>query len=278
MKQLKKFRQIPVYLFLLLGTFLILFPVYICITTTFKSPSESIKSFFTLPSSFYLDNYITVLSNPKLYYAYGNTIYVTVLSLLLCFLIMPAMSYAIARSMGQSKHYKRVYFFLLLGIFIPFQVRMMPLAKLVSSLKLLNQTGLVILYVAHATCESVFLYVGYLATISTNLEEAAYIDGATTFKTYVKVVLPLMKPMIATVLIREGLHIWNDFQLPLIVLNRSWKLQTLTLYQYNFQSEFSIDYNLSFACFMVASLPIVLFFIIMQKQVIGGLTSGAVKE
>jgi len=142
----------------------------------------------------------------------------------------------------------------------------------------LNQRGLIILYIAQATCESVFLYVGFLATVNKNLEEAAYIDGANTFQTYLKVVLPLMKPIIATVMIREGLAYWNDFMLPLITLNRSWKSWTLTIFQYNFQSEFSVDYSLSFACFVIASLPIVIFYIIMQKQIIGGLTSGAVKE
>jgi len=83
-----------------------------------------------------------------------------------------------------------------------------------------------------------------------------------------------MKPIIATVMIREGLAYWNDFMLPLITLNRSWKSWTLTIFQYNFQSEFSVDYSLSFACFVIASLPIVIFYIIMQKQIIGGLTSG----
>lgn len=271
-------RQLPVYAILLVGVFLIAVPLYICLITTFKSEAESAVSFFTFPKSFYLKNYTEILTNPKLYYALVNTLFITAVSLGCNFIIMPAMSYSLSRSMGESKFYRAMYYFLLLGIFIPFQVRMMPLVKLMSSLGMLNQGGVVILYIAHATCESVFLYVGFLSSISRNLEEAAYIDGASTYQTYTKVVLPLMKPIIATVMIREGLACWNDFMLPLITLNRSWKKWTLTIFQYNFQSEFSVDYSLAFACFVIASLPIVVFYIIMQKQIIGGLTSGAVKE
>ncbi len=265
------------YLILTLGALLILFPMYITITTTFKTPAESAVSFFTLPKSLYLGNYATVLQDEKLYYAYGNTLLITVVSLLGEMLILPPMGFALSRGMKQNRFFKGLYFFFLLGIFLPWQVRMMPVVKLMGWLGLLSPLGITLLYVAHATCESMFLYVGYLATVSDSIEEAAYIDGASTFQIYTRVILPLMTPILSTVLIREGLAIWNDFQMPLITLNRSSKLWTLTIYLNNFQSELSVDYNLSFACLMLTCLPIVIFYIIMQKQIMGGLTSGAVK-
>ena len=265
------------YLILTLGALLILFPMYITITTTFKTPAESAVSFFTLPKSLYLGNYATVLQDEKLYYAYGNTILITVVSLIGEMLILPPMGFALSRGMKQNRFFKGLYFFFLLGIFLPWQVRMMPVVKLMGWLGLLSPMGITLLYVAHATCESMFLYVGYLATVSDSIEEAAYIDGASTFQIYSRVILPLMTPILSTVLIREGLAIWNDFQMPLITLNRSSKLWTLTIYLNNFQSELSVDYNLSFACLMLTCLPIVIFYIIMQKQIMGGLTSGAVK-
>ena len=265
------------YLILTLGALLILFPMYITITTTFKTPAESAVSFFTLPKSLYLGNYATVLQDEKLYYAYGNTILITVVSLLGEMLILPPMGFALSRGMKQNRFFKGLYFFFLLGIFLPWQVRMMPVVKLMGWLGLLSPLGITLLYVAHATCESMFLYVGYLATVGDSIEEAAYIDGASTFQIYTRVILPLMTPILSTVLIREGLAIWNDFQMPLITLNRSSKLWTLTIYLNNFQSELSVDYNLSFACLMLTCLPIVIFYIIMQKQIMGGLTSGAVK-
>lgn len=277
MNRAKRNGNLLAYVLLTLGAVLILFPLYICVATTFKTPSESAVSFFTLPKSLYLGNYAKVLADDKLYYAYKNTIFITALALIAEMIVMPPMSYALSRSMGHSRIFRGLYFFFLLGIFLPFQVRMMPLVKLMGWLNLLSPPGMVLLYLAHATCESMFLYVGYLATVSPSLEEAAYIDGASTFQNYTRVILPLMRPILATVLIREGLAIWNDFQLPLVCLNRSQKLWTLTIYQNNFQSEFSVDYNLAFACLVVASLPIVIFYVIMQKQIIGGLTNGAVK-
>ena len=278
MRQSKRKMDALAYLILILGALLILFPLYITVITTFKTSGESASSFFTLPKSFYLGNYKTVLNNPTLWYAYRNTIYITLFSLVLELLVMPPMSFALSRGMFHgSKVFKGLYFFFLLGIFLPFQVRMMPLVKLLSALNMMNPTGMVLLYLAHATCESMFLYVGYLTSISPSLEEAAYIDGATTVQTFYKIILPLMKPILATVMIREGLAIWNDYMLPLLCLNRSDTMWTLTLFQYNFQSEFNVDYNLAFSCLVIASLPIIVMYCIMQKQIIGGLTNGAVK-
>ncbi len=265
------------YIALSLGALLILFPMYITVATTFKTPSESANSFFTLPKSLYLGNYLSVLQDETLYYAYGNTFLITIVSLLGEMLILPPMGFAVSRGMKINRAFKGLYFFFLLGIFLPWQVRMMPVVKLMGWFNLLSPLGITVLYVAHATCESMFLYVGYLATVSTSIEEAAYIDGASTFQIYSRVILPLMTPILSTVLIREGLAIWNDFQMPLITLNRSNKMWTLTIYLNNFQSEYSVDYNVSFACLMLTCLPIIIFYVLMQKQIMGGLTSGAVK-
>ena len=270
-------KNIPVYVILTLGALLILFPMYITLATTLKTSSESANSFFTLPKSLYLGNYQKVLDDSKLYYAYGNTLMVTLVSLIGEMIILPPMGFAVSRGMKDKKFFRGLYYFFLLGIFLPWQVRMMPVVKLMGWFNLLSPLGITLLYIAHATCESMFLYVGYLSTVSTSIEEAAYIDGASTFQIYSRVVLPLMKPILSTVLIREGLAIWNDFQLPLITLNRSYKMWTLTIYLNNYQSEYGVNYNEAFSCLILTCLPIIIFYVLMQKQIMGGLTSGAVK-
>ena len=270
-------KYIPVYVILTLGALLILFPMYITLATTLKTSSESANSFFTLPKSLYLGNYQKVLEDSKLYYAYGNTLMVTLVSLIGEMIILPPMGFAVSRGMKDKKFFRGLYYFFLLGIFLPWQVRMMPVVKLMGWFNLLSPLGITLLYIAHATCESMFLYVGYLSTVSTSIEEAAYIDGASTFQIYSRVVLPLMKPILSTVLIREGLAIWNDFQLPLITLNRSYKMWTLTIYLNNYQSEYGVNYNEAFSCLVLTCLPIIIFYVLMQKQIMGGLTSGAVK-
>ena len=270
-------KNIPVYVILTLGALLILFPMYITLATTLKTSSESANSFFTLPKSLYLGNYQKVLEDSKLYYAYGNTLMVTLVSLIGEMIILPPMGFAVSRGMKDKKFFRGLYYFFLLGIFLPWQVRMMPVVKLMGWFTLLSPLGITLLYIAHATCESMFLYVGYLSTVSTSIEEAAYIDGASTFQIYSRVILPLMKPILSTVLIREGLAIWNDFQLPLITLNRSYKMWTLTIYLNNYQSEYGVNYNEAFSCLILTCLPIIIFYVLMQKQIMGGLTSGAVK-
>lgn len=266
------------YIALSFGTVLVAIPLYITIITAFKTAEENMVSFFTFPSSFYLGNFIEVLSTGGYFIAFRNTVYVTSFVLLANTIIMPAMSYAISRSMDYSKLYRGIYYFLLLGIFFPFEIKMMPIAKMMSWMDLLNPTGLAILCISSATCESVFLYVGFLHSLPRGMEEAAYIDGASTFQTYCYIVFPLLKPMLATVLIRNGLWLWNDFLLPLIILNRSSDYWTLTLFQYNFQTEYSVNYSLTFASFCMSMLPIVIFYIFMQRHIIGGLTSGAIKD
>ena len=266
------------YIILVLGILLIIFPLYVTFVTALKTDAQSSKSFFTLPIPMYLESFKEVLSSERYWRSFLNTVYITAIVLGGNIIIMPAMSYAVARKMPASKAYRLVYYFLLLGIFIPFQVKMMPLVKLLSSLNMMNPTGLGILCISSSTCESVFLFVGYMGAIPPDMEEAAWIDGASTMRTYRSVVFPLLKPMLATVLIKQGLWMWNDFMLPLITLNRGWKDWTLTLFQYNFSTEYSINYSLTFATFVASMLPLLIFYCFMQKSIIGGLTSGAVKS
>lgn len=265
------------YIILALGVLMIALPIYMTVMTAFKTVGENTASFFAPPQSFNLDNFKKVLEGGRYWQAFGNTVFITAFVLLGNAVIFPPLSYALSRSMAHSRAYRALYFYLLIGIFIPFQVKMIPLVKLMSWLNMLHPLGLSILYIASSTCEAVFLYVGYLHSIPTEIEESAYIDGASTAQTFYRVVMPLMRPMIATALIKDGLWIWNDFMLPLITLNRSWKYWTLTLFQYNFKTEYSIDYSLTFASFCLSMLPIVIFYVFMQKNIIGGLTSGAVK-
>ena len=247
------------------------------VISAFKTEPEITKNFLALPESFYLGNFKNILSRPDYYQAVGNTLYITILSLAGMIVVLPMVSYSIARKMDVSRFYKYLYFFLLVGIFVPFQVKMMPLIKTMSRLHMLTPTGIIIVYVASSICEGVFLYVAFIQGVPTELEEAAYIDGASTAKTYFQIILPLLKPMTATVLIKMGLWIWNDFFLPLLVLNKSTKYWTLTLFQYNFKSTFTVDYALVFATFILSMLPVFLVYLVLQKQIIGGLTNGAVK-
>lgn len=274
---MKKKTNIAVYLFLIIGVVLIIYPIFLTVITSLKTPQELSKDFFAMPARFMLDNFKGVIFSSEYPRTVLNTVVITVASSFGVILFIPMVSYSIARNMKTKKYYMFLYFFLLLGTFVPFTVKMLPLIKVMSVMNMLNISGLIVVYVASAVCEGVFLYVAFIQGIPGELEEAAYIDGASTFLTYFKVIFPLLKPMTSTVLIKNGLWFWNDFLLPLLALNKSPDNWTLTLFQYNFKTTHSVNYPMIFAAFLLSMLPVMILYSFMQKKIIGGLTNGAVK-
>lgn len=273
----RKLKSTALYLFLIMGVIIIAYPVYLTVITSMKTPQELSQSFFALPKQFNFDNFKAIVTNSGYPRTVLNTLAITVFASLGTIAVIPMVSYAIARNMWEKGYYKYLYFFLLAGIFVPFTVKMLPLIKVMSVMDMLNIPGLIIVYISSAVCEGVFLYVAFIQGIPMELEEAAYIDGASTWKIYVHIVFPLLSPMTATVLIKNGLWYWNDFLLPLLTLNKSPDYWTLTLFQYNFKMTHAINYPMIFAAFLLSMLPIMVFYVFMQKKIIGGLTNGAVK-
>lgn len=274
---MKKKINPAIYIFLLIGVALVIYPFYLTVITSLKTPQELSQDFFALPNGLMLDNFKEILFHSEYPRTVLNTVLITVFSCLGLVLIIPLVSYAIARCMKTNRYYKYLYFFLLLGIFVPFTVKMLPLVKVMSVMDMLNIPGLIIVYVSSAVCEGVFLYVAFIQGIPTDLEEAGYIDGASVLTTYVRIIFPLLKPMTATVLIKNGLGFWNDFLLPLLTLNKSPDNWTLTLFQYNFKTTHAVNYPMIFAAFLLSMIPVMILYGFMQKRIIGGLTSGAVK-
>ena len=152
----------------------------------------------------------------------------------------------------------------------------MPLVKETAEIGLDNWFGVIVLYVVFYMPLNVLLYAGYLKNIPMALEEAARVDGSSTWHTYWKVIFPIMKPMHATVAVLTALGTWNDVMTPLVIMSGSGK-NTLPLAQLSFQTQFGTNYNLAFASYLLALIPIVLFYILCQKQIINGVVNGAVK-
>jgi raffinose/stachyose/melibiose transport system permease protein len=153
---------------------------------------------------------------------------------------------------------------------------MMPLVKQISAFGMDNSAGLIFLYIVYGAALNIFIYVGYIRSIPKELEEAAIVDGCSTWGVFWKVIFPLLTPINATIGILTCLWAWNDFLLPLIVLDKSTDA-TLPLVQYVFQSQFSSNYNLAFASYLLALSPMVIVYVIAQKWIIGGVVKGAIK-
>jgi raffinose/stachyose/melibiose transport system permease protein len=265
------------YLFLSLGALAIIFPIYLTVITAFKTPEEIARNFFLPPGSFYLGNMRYILIRSKFLLYVRNSLFVTVISVSLIAVFTPMVSYSIARNMDQSRLYKGFYFYFLLAIFVPFQVIMVPLTLVMQKISLMNHTGLILCYLALALTQSVFLYTGYIKSIPLELEESSFMDGCNVPQTFFWIVYPLITPMTATIVILNALWVWNDFLLPLLVLNKSNSFWTMPLFMFNFKNQYSFESNLAFAAFLLALLPIIVLYSFMQRYIIAGLTNGALK-
>lgn len=269
----------PVMVLLILGLSTIAFPLYMAIVIAFKQPSEmtnSISGILSLPSKWSLSNFAQAMEVTDFWRSLGNSVLITVVTVVLCILLHSMLGYAIGRNRSHSKFYKFVYLFVVSGMFVPFAILMMPLAKQTAELHLANWAGVIILYVVFYMPMNVLLYSGYLVNIPIALEEAARVDGANTWRTYWKVIFPIMKPMHATVAIITALAVWNDVMTPLVIMSGTGQ-NTLPLAQLNFQTQFGTNYNLAFASYLLALIPILIFYVICQKQIINGVVNGAVK-
>lgn len=273
----KKIGNFLSYAALIAGVLIIALPMYLSVVTAFKTKPEIARNFFAPPESFFLGNFIDVINSTNFFSFVKNSTLITVVSLGVILIFIPMVSFPIARKSNQ-KYYKFLYAYFLSAIFVPFQVVMLPIVKLMNSLNLMNQVGMILLYITLSLSQGVFLCVGYLKSIPRQLDEAAYIEGCTVWQMFIKVIYPLMLPIVVTVMIMDALWIWNDYLLPLVILNKTQEYWTLPLFQYNFKGQYSADYNLAFAAFLLSTLPILIVYSIFQKYIIGGLTEGAIKS
>ena len=264
-------------LVLFAGVVLIAFPMWLVLINSFKSLDEASRSFFALPRSINLDNVRELLSSQNYFHYVFNSVVVTVTSMVIVAIFVPMVSYAIARNM-QRRYYKFLYTYIMLGLFIPSQIIMLPIVKQMAALNMMNTWGLILLYVTFSLTRGVFLFVNYIRVLPIEIEEAAQIDGCTVVQTYFRIVIHLIKPMISTLVIMDALWFWNDFQLPLFLLNRSRDHWTLPLFQYNFKTEYSFDYPMAFTAYIISLLPMLVVYCCCQKHIINGLTAGAVKS
>jgi len=269
--------SIAAYIIAIITVLLVLFPLYLTVVVAFKSPAESAQNFFTPPRHLYLTNFSAVMSNKYFFNYFSNSLMITVISVAVIAIFIPMVSWAISRN-PKKKYYTFLYLFFVCGIFMPFQVLMVPLYLFTSQIHLLNRQGLILIYITYALCQGVFLFTAYYKSVPLELEEAAEIDGCGLVQTFFRIIYPLVKPMTVTIIILNTLWIWNDFLLPLIILNKVTSSWTMPLFQYNFRSQYTSDYNLAFAAFMFSIVPMLIFYAALQKHIIQGLTAGSVKS
>ena len=252
-------------------------PFYIAIVNSLKTQLETAENVLALPKVFSLENYKEAMQKISFSKSLINTFIVTVVGDILIVLCASMSGHAIARNSDKGKYFKVLDKIFLSSIMIPFQVIMIPVYKVFRSLGLINNLlGMIIMLTGMSVAYATFLYVGFIKSIPIELEEAARIDGCNQFQAFWMIVFPLLKPITATVAALHAMWLWNDFNVSLILLQKE-AVRTLTIKQFYFFSEYASDYNMAFAAAIMGMIPVLIFFLLMQKYLVGGITAGAVK-
>lgn len=277
MNSIKEKKNLPVTIFLILIAILFIFgPLYIAVIVSLKSP-EDMSNLLALPTHICFDNFKEAYRMTEYPQKLANTLFITIVNLFFTIITNSAVAYAIVRNRKKSKFFGFLYYYFISAMFIPFNVLMLPLVKQANQFHIDNVIGITFLYIVFGLPLNTFLYTGYIKSIPEALDEAAIIDGANPWKVFWYIMFPLLKPMSATVAILSFMWTWNDFLMPLVLLANP-KHQTLQLAQYVFNTQFSTQYNLAFASYMMALLPVLIFYVLCQKKIISGVVAGSIKQ
>lgn len=254
----------------------VLIPLYLAVVVALKTPDQLAEGTgFELPTSIRWENFADAWERTAFPQALANTALITVGSVVFTLLTSSLVAYALARNLHRP-FFKGVFFYLLAAMFIPFPIIMLPLVKQTAILGLDNQAGMILLYTIYGLSLNIFIYTAYIRSIPIELEEAARVDGASTWRVFWQVIFPLLMPMNATVGILTCVWAWNDFIMPLVVLTDPGA-RTIPLAQYVFQGQFNTDYTVAFASYLMAMAPLLLVYIFSQRWVISGVTRGSIK-
>lgn len=250
-------------------------PFYIVLVNAFKGNKEIVQNALALPEAFQLSAFSDAFAKMDYIKTFGNSLFITLVSVVLTIIVASMCAYIFARK--NWKINKILFMVMVISMIIPFQTIMIPLVKNFSSLGIMNSRATMILFYIGANVPmAVFMFHGFMKSIPYELEEAAKIDGCTQAGIFVRIILPLLKPIASTIFILNFLGTWNDFLAPFIILTDNSK-KTLPLMTYMFTGQYFTDYALVLAGLILTMLPILIVYMFMQKNIIEGVAQGAVK-
>lgn len=272
----KTLRKLAFEALMIAFALLFLYPFILAFYNSLKSFSEVVTDVIALPKRLAFENYAYIwksINYPRLFL--NNTV-VTVLGVAGIVLFSSLAAYKLSRT--KSKTSTLIYLACILPMLIPFQSIMVSVLKLAKTLHLADSIwGLGVQYWAFGIPMAVFIYHGFVKGIPRQLDESAMIDGASGWGLYWRIIFPLLKPVTATVMVIDVMWIWNDFLLPLLMVNGQPETKTLTLAAYTFVGQYNTDWQYAMAAMMMAVLPSVIMFIFLQKYIVKGVVAGAVK-
>ena len=275
---------LEIFTFLLLIGFA--FPFYIVLINSAKSASQIFADPLGLPVTFgqIFTNIGLILNNPSIRYlsSFMNSLIITSASLLAIGLFSGMAAWVLVRT--KTKYSFLIFMLFVSGMVIPFQVVMLPLVRLLELLRVFSGIpfkdtyhGIIIAYIGFGAPLSVFMFHGFIKSIPYEIEEAATIDGCTKPQIFFQIILPILKPIFVTLLVLNGMWIWNDYLLPVLVIGLGGQTQTLPVAVANLAGTYVREWDLILTSVLMAATPVIILFLFAQKHIIQGMTSGAIK-
>lgn len=262
-------------LFLFISIVFFLFPFFICILMAVKSKQDT-GSILSLPKQIHWENFTTAIDKANIFVSMKNSLIITISCVVIIVLVAATAAYAIGRR--YKKRLYRIYEMILVAsMMLPFQVIMVPVYRMYKNLNLLNtRIGAIIMISGLGIAYSTIMMIGFVRRIPIELEEAAEMEGAGRFRIFFTIILPLLKPILATVATLQFLSVWNEFNVSILLLQDE-AIKTIPMQQYVFFGAYGADYNTAFAAATITMIPVIMIFLLLQKQVVAGMTAGAVK-
>ncbi|MEY8523269.1 carbohydrate ABC transporter permease [Lachnospiraceae bacterium 38-10] len=252
-------------------------PLLIALSGSLRSPDNG-TSFLQLFNQFSLESYREAFRKMHYFRSLKNSVITTLSSVAALLIVAPLAGYALARLKTKMSAFLQIFF--LAGMMISAQMSIIPIYSIMRSFKINNSyIAPIVMYVTISIPFSIFVYTNFVKSgVPLALEEAARIDGASQIKTFLKIVVPLTKPVLASIIITQGVPIWNDFFLSMLFLSTSTK-KTLPLVMLSFLGDMQkpTQWTMLFAACFLSALPMLIAYSVLQKQFVGGLTVGAVK-
>lgn len=252
---------------------IILIPLLVIIINSVKTPGETNVLSMALPKSWEFGNFARVFKETNIVRSFFNSVLVTAVSIGLSVFLGTLAGYVLSRNADFWN--RKIYSFFLAGMIMPLQ--MIALVQVMQKIHLMdNYIGLILVYAAMFIPQSVFMVSGFVNSVPKDMDEAGIVDGCSPWQLFMRIMLPMLKPIIVTLFITQFVFVWNDFQMPLYLIKSSenW---TIVLGVYNFMGQFSSQWNMVCAYILVCTLPAVLVYILGQKYIIDGMVAGAIK-
>ena len=276
MAQRKKTKKIVITIVMLILALIYIYPVFLMVINSVKPFGEVIMDVIALPSKIEWSNYTYVMDKMQYGKLFLNNVIITVIGIVGIIVFSSMSAYIISRK--KNKYTKFAQFMITTPMLIPFQTIMITLLKVMNIVNLSgSKVGLGIQYWGFGIPMAAFIYGNFMSTIPKELDESAFIDGAGTFRTYRSIIFPLLKSVTFTVIVIDVMWIWNDFPLPLLMVNSSNETKTLVLSAYTFVGQFNTQWHYAMAAMVLAVLPSIIIFIFLQKYIVEGVVAGAVK-